>query len=158
MINIRTIMLLALLGLASITYAADTPFEFEHPQHEQQYMELIAELRCLVCQNQSLADSHAGLAQDLRNEVYKMVSEETPKPEIIEFLVARYGDFVLYRPPLKNTTLLLWFGPFILLLVAVITAFMIVKSRANTEVTELNAEQQEKLKQLLVEEGQEKNK
>jgi len=158
MINSRMILLLALIGFVTLTHSADTPFEFERADEEQLYKELVSELRCLVCQNQSLADSHAGLAQDLRNEVYKMVREGTPKKDIIAFLVARYGDFVLYRPPLKNTTLLLWFGPFLLLLVAALAAFILVKNRAATKVTELDSDQQKKIRLLLDDDAAEKDK
>ena len=149
MIIIRTLIMLTLLGLASLTHSADIPMEFSNPQDEEKYKDLLNELRCLVCQNQTLADSHAPLAQDLRNEVYRMVEEGKAKPEIIEFLVARYGDFVLYKPPLKNTTFLLWFGPFILLLIAVGVALRFVKSRSESEITELDEEQAKKLKALL---------
>jgi len=142
------ILLLALIGFVTLTHSADTPFEFKRADEEQLYKELVNELRCLVCQNQSLADSPAGLAQDLRNEVYKMVREGNPKKDIVAFMVARYGDFVLYRPPLKYSTLLLWFGPFLLLLIAALAAFILVKSRAAKEVTELDSEQQEKIRLL----------
>ncbi|MDH5436877.1 MAG: cytochrome c-type biogenesis protein CcmH, partial [Gammaproteobacteria bacterium] len=85
------------------------------PAEEQRYRNLIGELRCLVCQNQSLADSDAELAVDMRNEVHKKISAGKSNDEIIDFLVERYGDFVRYRPPVKATTFLLWFGPFLLL-------------------------------------------
>ena len=148
-INFKIILQLTLSGFITLTQAADIPFEFERADQEQKFKDLVIELRCLVCQNQSLADSHAPLAQDLRNEIYKMVKEETPKPQIIDFLVARYGDFVLYKPPFKNTTLLLWFGPFLLLLIAMIIAFLLVRNRGNLEVSELDSEQQEKIRLLL---------
>ncbi|MEX2352637.1 MAG: cytochrome c-type biogenesis protein, partial [Gammaproteobacteria bacterium] len=89
---------------------AEVPAEFDDPQQQQRYQSMLAEIRCLVCQNQSLADSNADLAQDLRNEVHRMVAAGDSNQEIIDYLVTRYGDFVLYRPPLKTTTLLLWFG------------------------------------------------
>jgi cytochrome c-type biogenesis protein CcmH len=139
-------------------HGADTPFEFDSAQQAQHYSELTNELRCLVCQNQSLADSHADLAQDLRNEIYKMLSEGASKQQIIDFLVERYGDFVLYRPPLKKSTLLLWFGPFVLLGLAATVAFILIKSRANTAVKELDVGQQEKLKELLASTKEEKGK
>ena len=78
-------------------------------------MTLAAELRCLVCQNQTLADSNAPLAEDLRNQVREKMRRGASDSEIVDYMVARYGDFVLYRPPLKLTTLLLWFGPLLLL-------------------------------------------
>lgn len=84
------------------------------PGLEKRVMALTEDLRCLVCQNQSLADSHADLAIDLKNEIREMLAEGKSEREVIDFLVARYGDFVLYRPPMKATTVLLWFGPLIL--------------------------------------------
>lgn len=99
--------------------AADTPVTFRNPDQQARYESLLEELRCLVCQNQSLADSHADLAQDLRDEVYRMVNEGQDEAAILEFMVNRYGDFVLYRPPVKSITWSLWFGPvFLLALVA----------------------------------------
>ncbi len=121
-------LLLALaLGQAQ---AADTPFEFKDAATEQRYQKLAAELRCLVCQNQSLADSHADLAQDLRDEVYRMLNEGRTDEEIVGFLVERYGDFVLYRPPVSGTTSLLWFGPVLLLLGAGVVWWRIGRARA----------------------------
>ncbi len=157
-INIQIILLMALTGFVTVIHSADTPFEFEQPGQEKLYKELIGEIRCLVCQNQSLADSNADLAQDLRNEVYRMVTEESEKPDIINFLVARYGDFVLYNPPLKNTTILLWFGPFLFLLIAAVTTFFVVRNRSTSDVDELGAEQQEKLRSLLESDAPEKDK
>ena len=111
--------------------AIDTPMEFNNPETELRYKNLAEELRCLVCQNQSLADSHAELAQDLRNELYKMVIAGDSDKEIIDYMVTRYGDFVLYRPPVKNTTYFLWFGPFLILLVAIIIVVRVIRPRAN---------------------------
>ncbi|MGD9600903.1 MAG: cytochrome c-type biogenesis protein [Gammaproteobacteria bacterium] len=109
--------------------AADTPHVFADPAAQARYEALLEELRCLVCQNQSLADSHADLAQDLRDEVYRMVSEGRREDEIRDFMVARYGDFVLYRPPVTVLTVSLWFGP-PLLLGIVIIAWRRVQRRA----------------------------
>ena len=88
----------------------------ENPQAEARLKALAVELRCLVCQNQTLADSNAPLAEDLRREVREMIAKDMSDKDIIDFLVTRYGDFVLYRPPLKPTTTLLWLGPFLLLI------------------------------------------
>ncbi len=95
--------------------AADIPVTFSDPVQAERYERLLEELRCLVCQNQSLADSNADLAQDLRNEVYRMVTAGQDEHTIRAFLVSRYGDFVLYKPPVNNTTGILWFGPLLLL-------------------------------------------
>ncbi len=85
------------------------------PVLEKRVMDISSELRCLVCQNQTLADSNADLAVDLRNSIREQLGRGASEREVLDFMVARYGDFVLYRPPLKATTLLLWFGPFLLL-------------------------------------------
>lgn len=90
-------------------------FQFESEAEEKRFRELISKLRCLVCQNESLEGSQADLAQDLREEVYGMMREGQTNQEIIDFLVERYGDFVLYQPPLKPSTYILWFGPFVLI-------------------------------------------
>ena len=99
------------------------------PQLEVQVHRLSTELRCLVCQNQTLADSDAPLAEDLRVEIREMAAKGHSDQEIIDYLVARYGDFVLYRPPVKSTTLLLWVGPFVLLLVGLIGLGLILRRR-----------------------------
>ena len=91
---------------------------------------LASELRCLVCQNESLADSRADLAVDLRNEVREQIRAGKSDDEIRAWMSARYGDFVLYRPPVKGTTALLWAGPFLLLIVAVATLFLYLRRRA----------------------------
>ena len=86
------------------------------PALERRMIKLTEELRCLVCQNQSLADSHADLAIDLKNQVREKLAQGMSEAEVIDYMVARYGDFVLYRPPVKNTTYFLWFGPGLLLI------------------------------------------
>jgi cytochrome c-type biogenesis protein CcmH len=91
--------------------------------------EISLKLRCLVCQNQSIAESNAGLAVDLRNQVREQVAAGKSDTEIIDFMTTRYGDFVLYRPPLKGTTMLLWFGPFLLLVVGALVAWRVVRAR-----------------------------
>lgn len=120
------IFLHSLVFLSNV-HAADTPFEFESAATETSYQQLLEELRCLVCQNQTLADSHADLAQDLRNEVYRMLTEGKSDDEVRQFMVARYGDFVLYKPPIKFSTTLLWFGPFILIALSAIAVWRTVR-------------------------------
>lgn len=145
---ISFIFFTVLLSSPFVVNAADTPFEFDNPEKEQRYKELIKETRCLVCQNQSLEDSHAELAQDLREEIYNMIMDNKSKDEIIDFLVSRYGDFVLFRPPVKTKTLLLWFGPFILL-VAVVVFILRLKQKHGVQSAELSAEEQQRLEKLL---------
>ena len=104
--------LMLLAGMASSREAAPMATD---PAVEKRMIAISEELRCLVCQNESLAGSHAELAQDLRREVRTLIGEGKTDKEILDFMVARYGDFVRYRPPLKPTTVLLWVGPFLLL-------------------------------------------
>ncbi len=110
-----------ILGLLLTTggYARVEVHDFDSPEQEQRYNKLIEELRCLVCQNQNLADSNAELAVDLRRKTYEMVKQDKTEREIASFMVDRYGEFVLYRPPLNSSTLLLWIGPFIILVIGV---------------------------------------
>ena len=123
-------LLVVYLILGNFTYANDEPVIFENKNLEERYYLLIEEIRCLVCQNQSLADSNAPLAQDLRNEVFKMIQANKSNNEIMEFLVERYGDFVLYRPPLKKNTWLLWFGPFLFLVIGFFVAVFVIKKQS----------------------------
>ncbi|RRW38470.1 cytochrome c-type biogenesis protein [Ectopseudomonas oleovorans] len=99
------------LGLLASAQAAIDTFEFANDAERQRYRNLIEELRCPKCQNQNIADSDAPIAMDLRNEIFRMLEEGKSNEEIIDFLVSRYGDFVLYKPPLTSRTLLLWYGP-----------------------------------------------
>jgi len=97
---------------------------------ERRVQVLSEELRCLVCQNQSLADSHAELAVDLKNQVREKFRQGASEADVITFMTERYGDFVLYRPPLKATTLLLWFGPGVLMLAGLLALFLRLRRRA----------------------------
>ena len=126
------------------------PRGFDDPAQEARYKRLIAELRCLVCQNQNLADSNAELAKDLRNETYSMIEAGKTDEEIVTFMVNRYGDFVLYRPPVKSTTFLLWFGP--LILAALGGSILLVQIRRRTRrkpPDELSVEEQQRLQDIL---------
>ena len=123
-------------GLVLITnnaYANNNPITFNNKNLEQSYYSLIEEIRCLVCQNQSLADSDAPLAQDLRNEIYKMIHSKKSNNQITNYLVERYGDFVLYRPPLKKNTWFLWFGPFLFLAIAFFIVFFVIRNQSRNE-------------------------
>lgn len=100
------------------------------PEDQERFRTLTREIRCLVCQNQSIADSHAELAQDLRREVLERIDNGQSDAEILDFLVTRYGDFVLYKPPLKENTVLLWAGPGVLVLLGAVVFFRVVRARA----------------------------
>jgi cytochrome c-type biogenesis protein CcmH len=124
----------------------------EDPVVEQRLIVIAEELRCLVCQNESLARSRADLAMDLRREVRTLIKAGKSDAEIKEFLVSRYGDFVLYRPPVKPTTWLLWFGPLLLLIGAVWLLISIIKrSQAQKNAPVLDAAQRAKAQALLQE-------
>ena len=113
---IITLMFLASANLPAQIQVNQEPLVFDSPGQQQRFNDLTEELRCLVCQNQNLADSDAPLAHDLRDEIYKMMQAGRSDDEIKTFLVERYGDFVLYRPPVKGNTLVLWLAPALLLL------------------------------------------
>jgi len=138
-----------LTGYTSAMAAGLEVFDFSGNVDEDRYKHLIAELRCLVCQNQSLADSDAGLAHDLRREVWELVDKGKSDSEVKEFLVARYGDFVLYNPPVKPSTYILWFGPFVLLGVGFLVLLRTLKRRSNQTESGFSAEEQDRLKQVL---------
>ena len=123
------VFLSSLLLFTVVTHAQDEPLVFEDAKKQVRFDSLMEEIRCLVCQNQSLADSGAGLADDLRKEAYRMISQGESNEAIKAFMVERYGDFVLYDPPLQPSTLLLWFGPFILMFIATIVIIVILKKR-----------------------------
>ena len=106
--------------------------EFDSPQMEEDYNVLVNELRCLVCQNQNLAESNAELAQDLRKQTYEMLQQGKSRGEVVDFMVTRYGDFVLYRPPFKMTTLLLWLGPLFLFLTGLTIVVMFFRKQQQT--------------------------
>lgn len=103
------------------------------PQQSERYHALITELRCLVCQNQNIADSNAPLAEDLRQQVLEMIEQGKTDAQIKTYLVERYGDFVLYRPPLKPSTWVLWGSPFLLLIIGLLIAWRIVAARRSAE-------------------------
>ena len=122
--------LLILLLALSVNAVAQEPLLFDNQQQQDRFEQLTQELRCLVCQNQNLADSDAPLAYDLRRELHKMLMAGQSNEQIKQFLVARYGDFVLYRPPLQKNTYLLWLAPLILLLGGALVLRSSIKKRA----------------------------
>ncbi len=113
----------ALLAKEALPEAAD-------PALEARMLRVTSELRCLVCQNQTIADSHADLAVDLRREVRELLREGKSDREIIDYMTARYGDFVLYRPPFKATTVLLWLGPALMLAIGAIVLLAVLRHRS----------------------------
>jgi cytochrome c-type biogenesis protein CcmH len=124
-----------LLASAVLARAGEAPGTAPDPVLEQRVMAIAQELRCLVCQNQTIADSDADLAVDLRQQVREKLAQGMSDRDVSEFMVARYGDFVLYRPPVKHTTWLLWFGPFVLLAAGLMVLGLKLKRRAQSEPT-----------------------
>ena len=143
------LIVLTLLFSFSASYAAVEIKKFDNEQQEQRYKYIIDELRCLVCQNQNISGSNAGLAQDLRKQVHKMILAGEDDEAIFDFMVTRYGDFVLYRPPFKASTFFLWVGPFIIFALGVFVLIRFIRQRKKVVVTELSSTDKEKLKQLL---------
>lgn len=149
----KSILMILLILPALPLQAGIEVRQFPSPALEMRYQHLTEELRCLVCQNQSLADSNADLAEDLRTEVYTMLLAGKSDAEIVDFLVSRYGDFVLYRPPLKKTTVLLWFGPFAALAIGAVIHWRIGKSRRPDPLPPLSQAERQRLKDVLKEKG-----
>ncbi len=125
-------------------------FTFDDPAKFNEFHDLIGKLRCLVCQNESLAGSQAGVAEDLRKEVYRMLREGQSREQVIAFLTARYGDFVLYEPPIKPSTYILWFGPFLLVGFGGWRLLRTLqRKKSEPEQAELSADERARLNQLL---------
>lgn len=122
--------LIALLLFPALALAAIDPLPFKDAAEEARFRGLVEELRCMMCQNQNLADSDAPLAKDLRREVFDLMRQGLSDDEIRGFLVERYSDFVLYRPPVRGNTALLWFGPLLVLLAGAIAVALIVRRRS----------------------------
>ncbi len=119
------------------------------PEYEKRYHALLNELRCLVCQNQTIAESNSELANDLRVEVNKMLNQGASDSEIIEFMANRYGDFVLYKPLVQPKTYLLWFGPFLFLVVVLLLVLLFVKKQKISTNVELSDDERKKLDSIL---------
>ncbi|OIR10783.1 cytochrome c-type biogenesis protein CcmH precursor [mine drainage metagenome] len=150
----RKLLILLFCLLPAFSYAGEAKDLAANPVLEKRMIGLAERLRCLVCQNESLASSHAELAEDLRQEVREMMLKGKSDQEIIDYLVARYGDFVLYDPPMKSYTVLLWFGPFAMLLLgAGVLVLQVRKRRRTVQEVVLTPEAQQRAASLLNEEG-----
>jgi cytochrome c-type biogenesis protein CcmH len=145
-------LLLVLLSL-SAAWAKEATLLAEDPVVEQRLIAISEEMRCLVCQNESLAGSRADLALDLRRELRELIKQGKSDAEIKEFMVSRYGDFVLYRPPVKPTTWLLWAGPFGLMIVGVIALVMYLRRRSRAVGSESLTTDESQRAEALLREG-----
>ncbi len=138
-------LLIALPSWAAVEY-----HPFEDPQKEATYQTLISELRCLVCQNQTIADSNADLAKDLRQQVYEMLQQGKSQQDVVDFMTQRYGDFVLYRPAFSLKTGLLWLGPVLFLLIGIITVVILARGKKTAnQAAALDVQQQSRLDDIL---------
>jgi cytochrome c-type biogenesis protein CcmH len=126
----------------------------DDPVAEQRLIAISEEMRCLVCQNESLAGSRSDLANDLRRELRSLIKQGKTDAEIKEFMVSRYGDFVLYRPPVKPSTWLLWAGPFGLMVIGVIALFRYLRRRSAAIIPEVLTEEERKRVEALLQEGE----
>ena len=147
---ISKLVFLAAVSFSLVSVAAPIEtFKFDSPETEKVFHKLSEEIRCLVCQNQNIAESNADLAKDLRLEIYTMLMKGQTEDEIVEFMVERYGDYVLYRPPFKPMTWLLWFGPAIIFGIGLIFVVRFMKSQdMNRQTESLSEEDLERIKNL----------
>ncbi|SEF60306.1 cytochrome c-type biogenesis protein [Oceanospirillum linum] len=156
-INTLWFVLLIVVSIgAAFTYAPTAQatidaFEFKNDELRTRYQDLAAVLRCPKCQNQNIIDSDAGIAADLRQQVYRLLNEGYTDDEILDFMVARYGNFVLYEPPVNSLTYLLWYGPFVLLFLAGIVVFFLLRGNrsAAQAAQQINEDDRERLNKLL---------
>jgi len=147
----KRFIMVFLLSLAPLAVFALDTLQFANPEQQAVYETLTSELRCLVCQNQTIGDSNAELAADLRRQVYEMLQQGKSKQDILQFMTDRYGDFVLYNPPLKAKTGLLWLGPVAFLVMGLIAVVLVVR-RKKTVIAPPdsgNAEKLAKVRSLL---------
>lgn len=135
----RLAICVALLSVTLTAGAIDPGKAFEDPDLQARYEKIISEVRCLVCQNQTIKDSNVFLAEDLRAEIRRMLSEGKSDTEVFDFLVQRYGDFVLYRPRTTGKTLFLWIAPILLIGVGGLVAFRVVRGRMSLPIDDDNA-------------------
>ncbi|HEX4909214.1 MAG TPA: cytochrome c-type biogenesis protein [Permianibacter sp.] len=144
------VFLLVIAALWASSGSADIDaYPFDSLEQEQRFRTLVEEFRCPKCQNQNLADSNAPLAKDLRQIIYTQIKANASDEQIADFLQQRYGDFVLYRPPLKASTVLLWFGPGLALLGVLVAVFMWYRRRPQSASAPLSAQEQARLQALL---------
>ena len=138
--------LCCVLGLSLIAHGAiakEAASASADPVLEARVMRIAIELRCLVCQNQTIADSNADLAVDLRRQVREMLQQGQSEQQILDFMTARYGDFVLYRPPVKDTTLLLWYGPATMAVLGMVILLLVLRRRSRMPPENFDPDQDE---------------
>ncbi|ALM51432.1 cytochrome c-type biogenesis protein [Halomonas huangheensis] len=143
------LVMLALLGSGSLLAEAIEVRSFDNPVTEQRYQDLTATLRCPKCENQAIGDSNSPIAADMRERVYLQLKDGRSDKEIIDYMVERFGDYVLYNPRLEGRTLLLWGLPGALVLVGVVTLVLLIRSRRKSRLQALSQEEQQRLAALM---------
>lgn len=147
---IRWLGFLLALSLAPLSLAAIDTYEFETEAQRQQFYQVSSELRCPKCQNQNIADSNAPIAQDLRREVHRLITQGATNDQVVDYMVERYGEFVIYRPRFDASTFVLWFGPLILGVIGVLVILVMVRaSKKHKQEAVLSGDERHKLSQLL---------
>ena len=153
----KRLLFIFLLIMSSSVYAVDFR-QLSDPEQQETYETLTKELRCLVCQNQTIADSNAELAGDLRRQVYEMLQQGKSREDIVQFMTDRYGDFVLYNPPFKGKTSVLWIAPVVFLLMGLITVFFFIRRKkaaanlnSDASALKIDVEKRKKIRSLLEE-------
>lgn len=149
--HLTPLIITLLLFISTASHAVIEDREFANPVDAQRYQTLIEELRCPKCQNQNIADSDAEIAEDLRNEIYRQLLDGKSDKEIVDYLVARYGEFVNYRPPMDRNTVLLWSAPGVLLFIGVLIWLRRFAVKKIPSDSELSAQEQQRLRDLLKE-------
>jgi len=149
----KPLLLLFFLMISVSSHAVDSR-QLSDPKQQESYEALTKELRCLVCQNQTIADSNAELAGDLRRQVYEMLQQGKTEQEIIRFMTDRYGDFVLYKPPFEGKTSLLWIAPVVFLFMGLMMVFFVIRRKRTTAQVQIDAletdiEKHKKIRSLL---------
>jgi len=146
----RLLFILSLFFIGFQSYAVKIEFHsFENKQQEKLYLQLIAELRCVKCQNQNLAESNAELAMDMRDKAYEMIVKGGSRQDVVKYMTDRYGDFVLYKPPFITKTLMLWIGPFIFLIVSLFFLLKLIKKQQKEPIETLSDTDRDSIQKLL---------
>lgn len=153
---VRNLFLIVLLSFSGLAGAAIDTYEFKDDVTRERFQSLAAELRCPKCQNQNIADSNSPIAKDLREELHRMLEDGANDQQVVDFMVGRYGEFVLYRPRVSEQTYLLWYGPAVLLLIGVVVVLLVSGKRKKAEPgkpkTNLSDAEKLRLDQLLKQE------
>jgi cytochrome c-type biogenesis protein CcmH len=153
--KIKPRILVAGLGLwlvaIGVAHAGIEVRQFKNPANSQRFERLTHELRCLVCQNESIAASNADLAKDLRQEIYDKVEAGQTDKQIIDFMVARYGDYVLYKPPFEPLTVLLWVGPFLMLLTGLAIIVILIRRKGGPRPAVVTSDELDRAREILQE-------